>query len=319
MRAALWLLPLVAWLACDRRDQAEAVGLDDGGTAASSQATGQAAAPRAPRSDDDDGCGELPPDMACVPAGEFVRGLDHDPHHCEQGGQPPSGHASLTPTRRVWLDTFAIDRTEVTNASYRRCVTEGPCSSAPTIYPDFQRPKQPVTGVSWHDADRYCRWLARRLPTEVEWEKAARGPHGDLNPWGAAVADCDRAVIAGPRGRGCGEPSAAPPGVGRVLDVATRPPGRYGLVDMVGNAEEWVADWWTDDPERCAEDCLGRNPRGPCAAAPSCPGHIYKVVRGGSWYWPAEHAHGAHRRRHLPDNPRTAFHHFGFRCAADVR
>ena len=98
--------------------------------------------------------------------------------------------------------------------------------------------------------------------------------------------------------------------------VGSRPPGRYGLYDMIGNVEEWVADWWTPSWLACGADCAGKNPKGPgrCPSQGDCPNHEYKVLRGGSWFWPAEHATGYHRRRHSPLN--QPFHHVGFRCAA---
>jgi len=258
--------------------------------------------------------------MACVPAGPFVRGVDSDAHRCRQGGQPPSGIASLSPATTVHLDTFFIDRTEVTNQAYQRCVAAGSCRAVRALYADFDRPRQPVVGVSWHDAAAYCQAAGKRLPTEAEWEKAARGPGGDPYPWGSEAVSCRTAVIKDERGRSCGvKPEGGRPKDGRLREVGSRPAGRYGLYDMVGNAEEWVADWWIESLEACGDDCLGPNPKGPCGGRSPCPGRQFRVVRGGSWYWPAEHATGYHRRRHLPDNPRRQFHHFGFRCAADPK
>jgi len=256
--------------------------------------------------------------MACVPVGSFVRGVADDLHRCRQGGQPADGTAAWLPRATIWLDAFLIDLTEVSNAAYRGCVERNKCNNVRPLYTDFDHPDQPITGVSWHDADRYCRAVGKRLPTEAEWEKAARGTDGELNPWGDAPATCDKAVIEDASGRSCGVARRGGLiGGGRVLAVKSRPPGRYGLYDMVGNAEEWVADWWASGKDDCGDGCFGKNPKGPCSGASHCPGHQHKVVRGGSWYWPAEHATGHHRRRHLPDNPREAYHHFGFRCAAD--
>jgi formylglycine-generating enzyme required for sulfatase activity len=86
---------------------------------------------------------------------------------------------------------------------------------------------------------------------------------------------------------------------------------------MAGNAYEWVADWFSVDYARCGADCSGPDPAGPCGGgAEPCSGHPKKVVRGGSWYWPAYHATTFHRRAHDPDN--EPFHHFGFRCAAPL-
>jgi len=265
------------------------------------------------------GCSGNRKGMACVPAGPFKRGVARDAHRCRQAGQPPDGEAAFVPTATIWLDAFFIDLTEVTNAAYRRCVADGKCADARPIYSDFDRPQQPITGLSWHHAERFCRAVNKRLPTEAQWEKAARGSSGEAYPWGKAPASCATAVIEDGRGRSCGVARDGGTGdTGRVLAVGSRPAGRYGLLDMIGNAEEWVADWWSA-ASACGQACAGRNPKGPCGGAAHCPGHQHRVVRGGSWYWPAEHATGYHRRRALPANPREAYHHFGFRCAADGR
>jgi formylglycine-generating enzyme required for sulfatase activity len=221
------------------------------------------------------------------------------------------------PAAHVWVETFYMDVYEVTNAAYEACVEAGDCPEAGPLYMDFDRPRQPITAVSWYDAVAFCRAQGKRLPTEAEWELAARGHDGELNPWGDAPATCELAVIADERGRSCGvRKRGSHPDAGRVLEVGSRPPGRFGLYDMVGNAEEWVADWWSADYADCGADCQGIDPRGPCAGEEPCPGHRYRVVRGGSWYWPAEHNTGSHRRRYRPANDPP--HHFGFRCAATL-
>ena len=118
---------------------------------------------------------------------------------------------------------------------------------------------------------------------------------------------------AGERSCGAKKRRGKGPEKGRVLEVGSRPAGRYGLYDMVGNAEEWVNDWYSIDFATCGDECLGVNPKGPCDGSKKCK-RRYKIVRGGSWYYPKEHATGLHRRPHGPDN--KPFHHFGFRCAA---
>ena len=116
-------------------------------------------------------------------------------------------------------------------------------------------------------------------------------------------------------GRSCGiMRDGSTPETGRVLEPCTRGAHRYGLCDMVGNAEEWVLDWWTRDWTECGDACSELNPRGPCDGTVECDHEDdERVVRGGSWYWDATHATGYHRRRHVPSN--DPFHHFGFRCA----
>ena len=262
-------------------------------------------------------CANTPEGMECVPGGWFLRGLATDPHECDQADQPRDGRSSVVPAAEVWVDSFYIDRTEVTNEAYQACVGRRECEAAGPLYRDYDAPTQPITGMNWFQARQFCTARGGRLPTDAEFEFASRGPDGELYPWGVEPADCERAVIRDETGRACGVlKRGSHPDTGRIFEVASRPAGRYGLFDMVGNAEEWVNDWWSEDYEACGDACLGANPRGPCDGADDCRGHRYKSIRGGSWYWPAEHAHGAHRRRYEPDNDPP--HHFGFRCAARV-
>lgn len=262
-------------------------------------------------------CGIAPAGMACIPGGHFLRGLDDDTHRCLQTGQPADLVSAAQPAMVIELSVFLLDETEVTVAAYRACVETGECPDARPIYPDFGAPDQPMTGLSWHDAATYCRAQGKRLPTEAEWERAARGPAGTLTSFGNEPVTCTQAVVRDARGRSCGVAKAAgDPATGKVLPVKSRPAGHYGLFDMMGNAEEWVADWWTPSYAACGEECQGRNPKGPCGGGgEACPKHSFKVVRGGSWYWGAEHATATHRRRHFPHNRRPSYHHFGFRCA----
>lgn len=263
----------------------------------------------------------LPPEkMSCVPGGWFLRGRDVDDHKCDQAGRPRTSSPDTVPQARIWISTFFMDRFEVTNADYQECVRKKACRKSGPRYGDFRAPKQPITGVSWFDAVDYCRFRGKRLPTEAEWEKAARGSEGDTHPWGNAPSDCERAVIRDRKGRSCGQKKRVGdnPGTGRVMEVGSRPAGRYSLHDLMGNAEEWVADWYSSSYAECGADCLGRDPKGPCQGQLACHGRRFRVVRGGSWYWPADHATGYHRRPHYPDNAPNRFHHFGFRCAADA-
>lgn len=256
-------------------------------------------------------------DMACVPAGYFVRGVAEDEHECDQHSQPEEGNMGTTPSSRVWLSTYYVDRTEVTNAAYSACIAAGDCEEDGPRYADFDAPQQPITGLSWYNARRFCEAQGKHLITEAEWEKAARGPEGDHHPWGNEPATCERAIIADESGRACGvRKRGNHPENGRVWEVASRPAGRYGLYDMIGNAEEWVADYWSGDWSECGEACAGTDPQGACAGQERCTGRGYRVVRGGSWYWPAEHATGFHRRAYRPSNEPP--HHFGFRCAASL-
>ncbi|MCB9507524.1 MAG: formylglycine-generating enzyme family protein [Myxococcales bacterium] len=253
--------------------------------------------------------------MSCVPGGWFTRGIDDASHACDQADQPPDRRPSWVPASRVWVDSFYMDVYEVTIARYAECVAARGCTPARPLYRHFDASQQPITGMTWFQARDFCAWAGGHLPTDAEWEKAARGPDGDWWPWGAEpAATCERAILMDDTGRACGVPlPGTHPETGKIAEVGSRPAGRYGLYDMVGNAEEWVADWWTPSWEACGEDCAGVNPRGPCDGADECRGHRTKSIRGGSWYWPAEHATGWHRRRYRPSNDPA--HHFGFRCA----
>jgi sulfatase modifying factor 1 len=249
-------------------------------------------------------CGPAVPGMACIPGGDFVRGADDGPEDAR-------------PRATVWLQTFWMDVHEVTVARYEACVSSGKCSVAVTNYSDFSGPRQPKVGVTWHQAVAFCAAHGLHLPTEAEWEKAARGTDGRTYPWGEAPATCELAVIADARGRSCGVPKrGSAPEKGRTSDVGARPPNHFGLYDMAGNAWEWVADWYSDSYAACGEACSRPDPRGPCDGASPCQGHRRRVVRGGSWYWPGSYATTTRRRAHRPSN--EPYHHYGFRCAASL-
>lgn len=250
-------------------------------------------------------CEPGPAAMACVPGGPFWRGRDDGP-------------SNERPRQQIWLQTYYMDRTEVTFAAYQACVRRGKCRPARPIYSDFNRPRQPMVAMTWFDARDYCRAVGKHLPTEAEWEKAARGPDGDLYPWGNEPATCARAVIQDGRGRSCGLPKAGLArlaDVGRTLEVPARPAYRYGVHDLIGNAWEWVADWGGADYRPIAAQTV--NPLGLCDGADNCLLSKEKVLRGGSWYWDASYATATFRRLYGPHNKPTS--HFGFRCAASVQ
>jgi serine/threonine-protein kinase len=222
--------------------------------------------------------------MMFVPAGKFPMGSE-------------DGSADEIPVHLVDLDAFWIDQTEVTNAQYALCVNEGICSlpTDPTRFYDVSYTQHPVVFLEWEDADAYCEWAGRRLPTEAEWEKAARGTDGRTYPWGEE-SDCSRANFWD-----CPEFESTSP-VGHYGDRGISP---YGLYDMAGNVWEWVWDWYDVD---YYQDSPASNPSGPTSG-------IYHVWRGGSWNCNQTSARSAGRGNYNPDYWRDLI---GFRCAMDA-
>jgi len=247
-------------------------------------------------------CDTPPEGMVCIPGGPFIRGSNDGPEHSR-------------PEAVIWVQTFYMDINEVTYAQYQECARTGRCDDARPLYRDFDAPQQPMNGASWFNALKYCKKHGKTLPTEAQWEKAARGTDGRLYPWGDEPATCERAIIKDESGRGCGRMKTGKrPEKGKPWPVGSKPPGPNGLYDMAGNSWEWVIDWYSDSYDACGESCRGVDPRGPCDGEVPCRGYRRKVVRGGSWYWEAEYATTVYRRPHVPSN--DPFHHFGFRCAA---
>ena len=161
-----------------------------------------------------------PGEMVSVPAGEFTMGCDA--RSC--GGDEQPQHA-------VTLAAFEIDRTEVTQAQYTACIADGACEP-PSCDWVCDQPDLPAGCVTWAQAKAFCGWAGKRLPTEAEWEKAARGDAGGTYPWGDDAPSCARANMAG-----CAD---------GLLPVGSAPDGAspYGALDMAGNVVELVADWY---------------------------------------------------------------------------
>jgi len=220
--------------------------------------------------------------MVYVPQGNFIMGSD-------------SGEKGEGPSHQVWLDAYWIDKTEVTNAMYALCVQAGVCSppfsiSSPTrssYYGNLQYANYPVIYTSWKDASYYCNWAGRRLPTEAEWEKAARGTDGRTYPWINSPPTCSLANFSS-----CVGDTVA---VGSHLFGASP----YGALDMAGNAWEWVNDWYDI---HYYEYSPSRNPQGPTSGG----GH---VLRGGGYVSIWEDIRVFHRSN--ADSSSNS----GFRCA----
>jgi formylglycine-generating enzyme required for sulfatase activity len=265
--------------------------------------------------------------MALVPSGEFFMGS-------------PAGSETFTdeqPQRLVHLSAFWIDWYEVTNAQYwefvRAAIHRVPANPNPAVTLwDAEHPlpgiaDHPVVNVSWDDAVAYCRWRGKRLPTEAEWEKAARGTDARRYPWGnewdhrfsnSASYWAGRTVefknaeewrafwIHGDGARISHERGIK--GEVLTLPVGSFPEGRspYGVYDMAGNAAEWVQDWY--EPYYYLNAPLS-DPQGPA-------GVLLKAMRGGSWLKPAGSLRTTDRDYGYPDDRPSGT---GFRCAKDAR
>ncbi|MEM9071234.1 MAG: formylglycine-generating enzyme family protein [Myxococcota bacterium] len=211
-----------------------------------------------------------------------------------RGGGMSQLLAAESPQRRVWVSAFSIDRTEVTRRGWSRCVQAGRCPPprTPAGDPRLSTPEMPVTGVTFHEASDYCEFVGGVLPTEAQWERAARGSDGRRFPWGQEFND----RFANHRSPIDGFRYLAP--VGSFLHGASP----HGLVDMAGNAWEWTRDRF--DVAGFATG-LSVDPRGPTSGGE-------RVTRGGSWRTTPEFLRTT-MRRPLPAGASAP--DLGFRCA----
>ena len=219
---------------------------------------------------------EIPGEMVLIPAGSFPMGVSRD----EPDDEGPKHY--------LYLDAFWIDIHEVTNNQYRLCVEANICHEPKDLhyYQDPTYADHPVVYITWHDAHDFFQFVDKRLPTEAEWEKAARGSQGWIYPWG----DDPLQELLNADNR-----------IGRTTPVGSYPEGAssYGALDMAGNVWEWVDDWFMPYPGSTYQsDIFGQK---------------YKVVRGGSWNHPIEDARTDHRDIAHPERAMAVV---GFRCAA---
>jgi formylglycine-generating enzyme required for sulfatase activity len=257
-------------------------------------------------------------DMLPVPGGEFSMGADSGGENDEQ------------PAHRVSIKAFLLDRTEVTNAAYLECVKAGACKTyredierryARTA--SFRAPDQPAVGVSWFDAKAYCSWRGARLPTEAEWERAARADDNRRFAWGNEKPTPDRACYGRALGTKAGAPSA----------VGSHPSGKgaYGHLDLTGNVWEWVEDNYDPLAYRragashgVAADCaqiletlaaLRKAKKQGFTGSNPIPTTCERVLRGGAFNYNAEGLRVTNRVHHPPEWRLAVA---GFRCAKDA-
>jgi iron(II)-dependent oxidoreductase len=245
-------------------------------------------------------------EMVLIPAGTFLMGSDKK--------VDKNAYLVELPQRKVYLDAYEIDKYEVTAVQYLKFVLA--TNRPPQVDwkfdgGNFQEPMaaHPIMHVTWYDADEYCRWAGKRLPTEAEWEKAARGTDGRIYPWGNEMAGLSRANY--------GRSGLSGPVRDRPERLLLYPPiisvfkyensvSPYGVFQMVGNVAEWVADWYDKDYYKTAPD---RNPKGPETGT-------QKAFRGGGWIDSTPSVRVAQRNG---TDPKTSMNWLGFRCARDVK
>ena len=245
-------------------------------------------------------------EMILIPAGEFVMGSDKKVDR--------NAYLVEFPQRRVYLDAYDIDKYEVTTVQYLKFVLA--TNRSPQVDWKFDggnfqeaMASHPIMHVTWYEADEYC-WAGKRLPTEAEWEKAARGDQdARIYPWGNEMAGLSRSNY--------GRTGLSGPVRDRPERLLLYPPiisvfkyenavSPYGVYQMVGNVAEWVADWYDKDYYKTAPD---RNPKGPEKGT-------QKAFRGGGWIGSTPSVRVSQRNG---TDPKTSMNWMGFRCARDAK
>ena len=213
------------------------------------------------------------------------------------------GDSDERPVHSVTVPTFEMSKTAVTVGQYKACVDAGGCTAPNTgtycNWDKSDRGSHPINCVDWNQAQDFASWVGGRLPSEAEWEYAARSGGRDWKyPWGDEEATCERAVMYDGRGDGCGRGSTWP--------VCSKPNGNttQGLCDMAGNVWEWVQDWWHNSYDGAPTD----------GSAWETPTGSFRVDRGGSWFFLARDVRAANRNNGSPGSRNV---YVGFRLARD--
>ena len=227
--------------------------------------------------------------MMLIPAGSFEMGDNFD-----------EGDANEQPVHKVELDAFYMDAQEVTVEQFKKFVDESGHKHSRWNEVEKYSPddKHPMVYVTWNDAVSYCKWAGKRLPTEAEWEYAARGGLiGKRYPWGDEITH-DDANYSGTGGKDKWD---------RCAPVGSFEPNGYGLYDMAGNVWEWCADWYDEDYYSNLEVL---NPQGPSSSSGNT-----RVIRGGAWSCSSYYRHVACR---CPRYPNNRYYYGGFRCVSGL-
>lgn len=236
--------------------------------------------------------------MVLIPQGAFEMGSrkslrELDPVGIFQADRHMLGPED--PAHEVILNAYYIDLYEVANADYKEYLEVTGVKKLPRYWddPNFNQSNQPVVGVTWKEAQAFCRWKNKRLPTEAEWEKASRGKRPIKYPWGDEAPHKTKLNFNN--------------AIGRTTPVGTYPAGKsdYGVFDLSGNVAEWVQDWHFPEYYLFSPK---ENPPGPDK------GH-YKIIRGGNWKNNAEDVRLTYRNATVP---KARSKTVGFRCAADT-
>lgn len=254
--------------------------------------------------------GECVSGTVTIDAGSFKMGCDKE----TEGNCPED----TVPLHEVGLSSYVIDKFEVPVELFEKCIAENVCTNSNAEEPHYrtssdsancnignaERKNHPANCVTWYGAKAYCEWLGKRLPTEAQWENAAKSGKSWIYPWGnTPAASCDNNIMRDEnKGRGCGNNTTFP--------IGSRPDGvsAQGVYDLSGNVAEYTGDWY-EKKFYSAEEAAQKDTEGPAEPEKD----KYKVIRGGSFIYADDHARSSFRSSGKLDDPAMDF---GFRCVS---